>query len=307
MNLGRSEFSEEVRHRGITIDGHVLAEMYYESLNLPKFVTPSPFLSAEEELARRHNEAKGRLAAERLARRYVQDVINLVEKIHATRTGCAVLDAIKRAPMGDGIQIVPDVSKPEDWPNAGVETIEPIGRSRKREPKEAVVFFTPANWQRDDALAVLLKKTGIQLNDDWGPGSLPDEVLLHELVHALFVATGKQPKRRVPFQGRRYLTDSWSNNPKHANWRGPFEMDEFMAIMITNIYHSECGGALIRHSHQDFVGHNVSDTKFLDFGINRAHIQLLRRKQPGLFNALNDIAVPWNPLRYFPDSLSGRA
>jgi len=27
-----------------------------------------------------------------------------------------------------------------------------------------------------------------------------------------------------------------------------------------------------------------------------------RRKQPALFNALNDIEVPWNPLRHFRDA-----
>jgi len=34
-------------------------------------------------------------------------------------------------------------------------------------------------------------------------------------------------------------------------------------------------------------------------GMNREHVRLLRRKQPELFNALNDISAPWNLLRDF--------
>ena len=304
--LAPSRLSAKMRYRGLTINGSVLAEMHYESLKLPKFKTADPFLSADDERWRqaslKHNEEKGRLAAESLAWRYVQDVIKLLEKqILPTDTGLAVLDAINRATMD--VEINPDISDPKDYPNAGAIVLEPVGpRSRESEPKDVLIQFTPANWKRDDALAELLKEVGVVMNDEWGPGTLPDEVLLHELVHALFDATGKQLKRRVPFQGGRYQTESW--NPKHPDWRGPYEMDEFMAIMITNIYHSERGRAFIRHSHTDFRAHDISDDEFLGIGMNRAHVQLLRRKQPKLFDALNNVTTArWNPLRHFRDSL----
>jgi len=294
-----------MRHRGIAIDGGVLARMHYESLNLPRVATADPFLSADDERARqaslKYQDDKGRLAAERLARRYAQSVIDLLDQLHASATGRAIIEAIQRAPMGDGVKIEPYIGDPAKPPNASASAVEPVGKpSREGEPKEALVEFTPANWQCDDELAELLKPLGIVLNDDWGPGACPDEVLLHELVHALFIVTGTSLKRRVPFQVGRYATKS--RNPKHPDWRGPYEMDEFMAIMITNIYHSESGRAFIRHSHTDHAAHDISEEQFLDFGMNRAHVRLLRRKHPELFNTLNNVSASWNPLRGFRDA-----
>ncbi len=204
------------------------------------------------------------------------------------------------------VQIAPYYSaKIGDLPNADVSQRRPVGVEdiSQRRPHFVSLRFTPAHWVRNDAMVDFLTKgLGIGVNDDWGPGSTPDEVLLHELVHALFRVSGTHSsfRRRVPFQGRRYLTASRSE--KHKNWRGPNEMNEFMAILITNIYHSEIGRDKIRHSHTDSIPHEISAEAFLDIGMNRAHIRLLRRKHPRLFNILNDVKAAWNPLKYFRDS-----
>jgi len=308
--LSPERLSAKVTHRGITIDGSRLAQMYYDSLTLAPAVTANPFLpvAAERErqaLAKADLTSKlerRRLSAMRLGWRYVQDVIDLINKIWDSKTGSVVLDEIRRAPLGDNVVIEPYLEDdPAEEPNASTTTVMEFGVPDSRaKPFGARINFTPADWKRDAGLGELLGPIGIDLGTDWGPGAFPEEVLLHELVHTLFIVTGKSLRRRVPFQKDRYKTESW--NEKHPEWRGPYEMDEFMAIMITNIFHSECGRKHIRHSHTNHKAHDISDKKFLEFGMNKAHVRLLRRKQPVLFNALNDIEVPWNPLRHFRDA-----
>ena len=296
----------DIHHFGITINGNLAASIAYDVLAPQQPLTADPFAGPEDErwrFARRAREEESALRrAEAHGRRYQQSVIDLLTKLRATATGRAVLDAIAREATETGIVIVPWVGKVGEPPNASArKDIIPGQRERLFGPNPAFVRFTPAHWHRNDDLAALYKDIGIGVNEDWGPGALPDEVLLHELVHALFINTGKSLKRRVPFQGRRYLTGSWSE--KHPDWRGPYEMDEFMAIMITNIYRSEQKRDYVRHSHTDHQAHALSDEAFLDIGMNRAHVRLLRRKQPQLFNALNDVEAAWNPLRSFRDSV----
>jgi len=299
------KLSARITYRGIAVDGSRLAQLYFDGLNLPPAVTASSSrpIAAEHEVSARYKLEKGRLSALRLGWRYTRDVIDLLKKIWDSKTGGVVLDEIRRAPLGDNVTIEPYLGDPANKANATTTLIMDMQMGVpdwREKPFGAEIQFTPADWKRDDGLAELLRPTGIELGTDWGPGAYPEQALLHELVHALFIVTGKSLRRRVPFQKERYKTESW--NEKHPEWRGPYEMDEFMAIMITNIFHSECGRKHIRHSHTGHKAHDISETQFLEFGMNKAHVRLLRRKQPALFNALNDIEVPWNPLRHFRDA-----
>ena len=70
------------------------------------------------------------------------------------------------------------------------------------------------------------------------PGGRPDEVLLHELVHALRMAQGRSLCLFMP--------DNYDT------------IEEFYAILIANIYRSECGYRTLRASH--FGKTNLAET-----------------------------------------------
>ena len=109
-------------------------------------------------------------------------------------------------------------------------------------------------------------------------GSL-DEDLLHELLHVLRYMLGVRNARKVPFQP---LYDT---------------MEEFFAIVITNIYRSECGREGIRQHHHEAPASCITDEGFLKVGLNREHLRKLRRQQPDLFADLHTVKAPFNPIR----------
>jgi hypothetical protein len=119
-----------------------------------------------------------------------------------------------------------------------------------------------------------------------GPGAKPDEVLLHELVHA------SRDMRGVRFKG---------------SMNGDFDNEEeFIAILIDNIYLSEKGQTDIRANHK---GHKRLPAGFRDhFLENRRHldqppswlVEALRNRQFRLYDALGKIPeskAKWNPVR----------
>ena len=155
-----------------------------------------------------------------------------------------------------------------------------FGREGRRE--KALVRFTPANWTHNPINATL----GIGVSFV-GPGSKPDEMLLHELVHALRIIAGRlNSKRKVPFQ------------KQYDN------MEEFLAILIANIYRSEYSSRKhIRAGHDKYFWFTDADAEaFLHKGMNRMHVRHLRLQHPQLFNTLNDVNAPFNPLRGFRDA-----
>jgi hypothetical protein len=74
------------------------------------------------------------------------------------------------------------------------------------------------------------------------PGGTPAETLFHELVHAFRLVTGKATDRKGPLNP--YLPDSLKNYPEYD------EVEDFFAILITNIFASETGRPL-RANHDD--------------------------------------------------------
>jgi hypothetical protein len=116
------------------------------------------------------------------------------------------------------------------------------------------------------------------------PGTLEDEILLHELVHAMEFLTGKSVSRAVPFQP---LYDT---------------REELFAIVVTNIYRSEWPGrSQIRAHHHGFVASEMDSRQFLRAGMNRHHMRQLRRRYPVLFSDLHALDMPFNPIRLMDD------
>jgi len=126
------------------------------------------------------------------------------------------------------------------------------------------------------------------------PGAARDEILLHELVHAYMIQRGISSVRNL-------------HRAKFARRVRRFDIvDDFFAIMITNVYSSECGRP-IRREHHGFTPLNrnamsiISDPRF------RAFFDALARGAPDLVAGLRAIATgfnPWHPEKDLIDAIS---
>ena len=108
-----------------------------------------------------------------------------------------------------------------------------------------------------------------------------DEVLLHELVHALRMVSGVEYGRSV--------TGGYGNQ------------EEFLAVLVTNMYRSNKGLPLF-----DYALNPIQASTFLDTNITptpRELIRSLRDKQPSLFAALKSVQAPFSPVRQYFDEL----
>jgi hypothetical protein len=123
-----------------------------------------------------------------------------------------------------------------------------------------------------------------------GPGSNYDEVALHELVHAVRELYG------VFNQGPMRVISNGSNKLIFGS------IEEFIAILVTNIYHSENGRADLRADHF-FRGQYRSLVKPLTdpqefYKAYKAEIDSLRTQKAmgDLFKDLAQIKCPFNPI-----------
>jgi hypothetical protein len=116
------------------------------------------------------------------------------------------------------------------------------------------------------------------------PGRARDEILMHELVHAYMIQRGLSSVRRL-------------NRHMFARRVRRFDIvDDFYAVMITNVYASETSRGR-RQDHHAFnaLGRNAmsiaSDPRFRPF------FTALANHAPALVNVLRDIDTPFNPWR----------
>lgn len=146
---------------------------------------------------------------------------------------------------------------------------------------DAEIQFSPGKWSR------LVGSSGLH-----GPGANADEVLFHEMVHSSRDLNGKASLIAV--------------NKKFDN------EEEFLAIVIDNIYLSEKGQTdLVRnHSFQDQPKALRHPEKFLDDPtINpkpRVLLERFRKRQHLFFQSLATIkpaAAKFNPVRQFNDEV----
>lgn len=243
------------------------------------------------ELAELAEKALGPRAAEQAAlagKTYENQVFDIIGVINRRQSGQAILAAIERQ-AGPTMEIQPYFTKKlYELPNASAEAkrFYPIGDHRRRDLHRfnTLIRYTPAHWGPLNPVNHLL---GIASGYK-GPGMEKDEMLLHEMIHGLRMMAGlnnRRSHRRVPFQ------------PKYDGF------EEFFAILIANIYRSECRRAGLRRYHGGVSGnYNPSDEEFLSTKLNRMHIRQLRRQHKELFNDLMKVAAPFNPLRDFRET-----
>jgi hypothetical protein len=126
------------------------------------------------------------------------------------------------------------------------------------------------------------------------PGAARDEILMHELVHAYMIQRGISSIRNL-------------QHARYARRLRRFDIvDDFFAVMITNVYASECGRP-IRRDHHGFQALNrnamsvISDPRFGKL------FDALARAAPDLVAGLRSIDTafnPWHPKMDLIDAIS---
>jgi hypothetical protein len=215
-----------------------------------------------------------------LRQHHLLSVTKQLDVINSKLTGRAVFAELSAAPHE--VFIFPfDFLPSRDWRikvgvtkmavtvpfNADHSAKKGIPLCRKTRHGKVSCFAAPGGGGRVEIYFEKLRASGSEH---------PDEVLLHELVHATRQMRGL--RFHVPMSG------------------GYGNKEEFFANLIENIYRSEK-----RLPPVWYGGHSMTDpNKFLDTDSNlplRTVIATLRSEQGGLFAAIARIATPFNPIR----------
>jgi hypothetical protein len=111
-----------------------------------------------------------------------------------------------------------------------------------------------------------------------GPGSLPDEILLHEMIHGLRQMQGRSAKESI------------TGNPGMHNY------EEFAAITISNVYRSEKGLIQLRTDHTGFAPLTGPTTNVATFkSTYQSFLLHMDIEQPRLCQNLRQISCAFNP------------
>jgi hypothetical protein len=212
---------------------------------------------------------------------YEQRVALYLGRIRATKTGAAVLDAIRRpitiAPLSNPTKVnaITSPTVCADATQVGQPLIgcrgaglPPVGTGLG---SRSTIHYTPGTWTRGDALQ------NRKYSPD-APGARPDEVLLHELVH-----------------GMRHTQGELDRSPMRDGFG---RVDEFQAILVCNIYCSERGRPLRRNHH----GHSPMPTEFATEAFRylawyHKEIRKFVFDHYDLAKQINRVGCPWNPIR----------
>lgn len=222
---------------------------------------------------------------------YRSGVLRVLRAIRATRTGSALTAAIRRpitiAPMPDpSDKDATGGPVGEDYMDA-VEygTRIPVRTGRvflhyygRGLGGRAVVHFTPDMWIPS---APIYFRRWWQM-DPRTAGHTPDEILFHELVHAVRATHGR-------FATPQKMGDNFDNR------------DEFCAILLTNIYSSELRRPLRRDHHGD------NPLPMSDQGrgnyLSKYFLEVERcfNDHPELSNEIARVNCAFNPLRDYKE------
>jgi hypothetical protein len=111
-----------------------------------------------------------------------------------------------------------------------------------------------------------------------GPGSSPDEILLHEMIHGLRQMQG------------RFVREAVTGNPGMDNY------EEFAAITISNVYRSEKNLPQLRTDHRGFTALTGPTANVATFKLTYQSFLLhMDVEQPRLCQNLRQISCAFNP------------
>ncbi|HZO53075.1 MAG TPA: hypothetical protein VFB63_10170 [Bryobacteraceae bacterium] len=227
---------------------------------------------------------------------YEDSVEEVLNEVNLRRSGKAVLRAIVQ--QITNLAVTPWLGKGSiDSPNAITRAIKAADATPRGEPvrdaRGNVVDPTRTGTGRGSSAEIEFLPykcaSGVEgAKEQADPskhaaGTLPDEIIVHELVHALLFMSGKSYSSPVPNQ---HLYDN---------------QDDFFAILIANVYRSECGRLESRLHHYGFESDELKSGKFLRTWENRYTVRKLRRDLPSLFSDLHDVRADFNPFRRMLD------
>lgn len=146
---------------------------------------------------------------------------------------------------------------------------------------DTIVSFTPDMWVTSDVTAAFGAANAA------GPGVKKDEILLHEMVHGMRQMKGTSRCAATP------------DNP------GLDTIEEFMAIVISNMYRSELNFSDLRADHRGFLALPADLTdpqKFIDKDkdkptSNYKRLMQLKGEHPELCNDLKKVPAAFNPFK----------
>ncbi len=146
---------------------------------------------------------------------------------------------------------------------------------------DTLVKFTPDMWVTSDVAAAF------GASSSTGPGVGKDEILLHEMVHGMRQMKGTMQCAATP------------DNPALDT------VEEFMAIVISNVYRSELNLGGLRADHWGFkpLSADLTDAqKFIDkdkekVTSNYKRLLQLKQEHPELCNDLKRVPAAFNPFK----------
>jgi len=146
---------------------------------------------------------------------------------------------------------------------------------------DTIINFTPGMWTSPQTSTAFGAASGT------GPGVLPDEILFHEMVHGMRQMAGTAQCAATP------------DRP------GMDTLEEFMAIVISNVYRSEANRPGLRADHAGFLPlppAQATSQSFLDFDKDKPTNNLQRMKQlktehSKLVEKLKQVSAVFNPFK----------
>ena len=127
-----------------------------------------------------------------------------------------------------------------------------------------------------------------------------DEVLLHELIHALRQAMGKEDDATLsaPFERQRRIDNASNYNQLDDKYAQSYQnLEEFIAVLLTNIYRSEKSriGLIRDHAGDYFLAPPLTNPRnFLI--VWRPQIVRMCNEMPMLCNAIASVNCYFNPI-----------
>jgi len=219
------------------------------------------------------------------------NVKGLLDAIASQHTGQTLFQLFRERP-GHSVMIFPYIFAPRylEGSDADTRPVEPYAATAKNKPMVGASGKNFCTFKFDGARICRGTGTGSAVDifflqaDPLGffrRTNSTDDMLLHELVHALRMVSGVDSPLGVS---------------------GGYEnQEEFLAVLVTNMYRSHRNKPLF-----DYLDNPIEAGKFLDTNIRpspRELIWSLANGHPRLFDALKSVRAPFNPIKQFFDEL----
>ncbi|MCC6536673.1 MAG: hypothetical protein IT162_03925 [Bryobacterales bacterium] len=210
----------------------------------------------------------------------------LLQKIAKTGSGQAVLNSLRF--HARWVVIWPrDVTMEKCL----LPTVDKLGKTKDGKGYAVEIYYSPGIWSPHGSCHKLHAPKG------GGAGSKTDEILFHELVHAVRRSSGK--RARVETSGG---LDKYNSN------------EELFALLSTNIYctdPSNKSGSGLRRDHKSFESLEAElSGSFEFFRVSTTAYSLIEafcNDNPGLTGALAKVKSSFNPLAaYYSDKKKAR-